>query len=287
MGFKDLHLKLKAFRLRTFRIGDVGNKKREEREFGKVPSWMVPVTHGYHVVENRSFRSELGSDPDLVVVQREQVDELELWFFGVFNSRIGDGVTKYLQSHLFDKNPEQSKLNSKSKETLEKAYLNARAKIRQAEKAEERKRIGSASALVINGEKLVITHMGDYRAVVCRDGKAHQVSRRHQQGTKRHLPHKLIPGVKRLLKVRKLASDIVGTKSAKSSEIVVGDEGIDSDTEFVILASNGIWEVMKQQEAVNLIRLMENPQEAAERLAKEAFTRMSRNNISCLVIRFD
>ncbi|GFY82780.1 protein phosphatase 2C family protein [Actinidia rufa] len=180
---------------------------------------MVPVTHGYHVVENRSFRSELGSDPDFVVVQREQVDELELWFFGVFNSRIGDGVTKYLQSHLFDKNPEQSKLNSKSKETLEKAYLNARAKIRQAEKAEERKRIGSASALVINGEKLVITHMGDYRAVVCRDG------------------------VKRLLKVRKLASDIVGTKSAKSSEIVVGDEGIDSDTEFVILASNGIWEV--------------------------------------------
>ncbi|PSR97927.1 Protein phosphatase 2C-like protein [Actinidia chinensis var. chinensis] len=293
MGFKDLHLKLKAFRLRRFLIGDVGNKKREEREFGKVPSWMVPVTHGYHVVENGWFRGELGSDSDSdsnsdsVVVQREQIDELELWFFGVFNARIGDGITKYLQSHLFDKNPKQSQLKRKSKDTLKKAYLNARAKIREAEKAEERERIGSASALVINGEKLVIAHMGDYRAVVCRDGEAHQVSRRHHQGTKRHWSHKLIPGVIRMPKVRILAWDAVGTKSPKSLEIKVGDERIDSDTEFVILASNGIWEVMNHQEAVNLIRHMEDPQEAAESLAKEALTRMSRSNISCLVIRFD
>ena len=75
------------------------------------------MTHGYHVVENGWFRDELGSDSDSdsdsnsnsdsVVVQREQIDELELWFFGVSNARIGDGVTKYLQSHLFDKNPKQ------------------------------------------------------------------------------------------------------------------------------------------------------------------------------------
>ncbi|GFZ10733.1 protein phosphatase 2C family protein [Actinidia rufa] len=260
-----------AFRLRRFLIGDVGNKKREEREFGKVPSWMVPVTHGYHVVENGWFRGELGSDSesdsnsnsDSVVVQREQIDELELWFFGVFNARIGDGITKFLQFHLFDKNPKQSQLKRKSKDTLKKAYLNARAKIREAERAEERERIGSASALVINGEKLVIAHMGDYRAVVCRDG------------------------VIRMPKVRILAWDAVGTKSPKSLEIKVGDERIDSDTEFVILASNGIWEVMNHQEAVNLIRHMEDPQEAAESLAKEAITRMSRSNISCLVIRFD
>ena len=44
-------------------------------------------------------------------------------------------------------------------------------------------------------------------------------------------------------KVRILAWDAVGTKPPKSLEIKVGDERIDSDTEFVILASNGIWEV--------------------------------------------
>jgi len=34
-----------------------------------------------------------------------------------------------------------------------------------------------------------------------------------------------------------------GTKQSKGSELVVGGDRIDSDTEFLILASNGIWEV--------------------------------------------
>ena len=46
-------------------------------------------------------------------------------------------------------------------------------------------------------------------------------------------------------------------------------------------------QVMKNQEAVNLIRHIEDPQEAAECLAKEALVRRSKGNISCLIIRFD
>ncbi|KAA8548829.1 hypothetical protein F0562_000513 [Nyssa sinensis] len=291
MGFKDLHLKLKAFRLRRFFIRDVGNRKNES-ENEKRPSWMMHISHGYHVVEHQSFRSggSNDSDSDSVVVQREQIEETELWFFGVFDPRIGDGVTKYMQSHLFDKKPKESHIGGKSKRTMKRAYLGARAKIRETEKKEQTWKVGSASAIVINGDKLVIADMGDYRAVVCRDGEAHQISRRHQQGTKRHWSRKLIPGAIRMPKVRILACDsgnAVGTKPSRSLEPAVGSERIDPDTEFVILASTGIWEVMKHQEAVNLIRHMEEPQEAAECLAKEALTRMSRSNISCLVIRFD
>lgn len=116
------------------------------------------------------------------------------------------------------------------------------------------------------------------------------------------------------------------TRAAKASkersEVAVGYERIGRDTEFVILGSIGIWEVrmktpelnclfsffenlgrddemyrfclyfllfdkaMKHQEAVNLIRHIEDPQEAAECLAKEALIRMTKKNISCLIIRF-
>lgn len=44
---------------------------------------------------------------------------------------------------------------------------------------------------------------------------------------------------------------------------------------------------MNNQEAVNLVRHMESPQEASECLAKEALTRMSKGSISCLVVRFE
>jgi serine/threonine protein phosphatase PrpC len=46
-------------------------------------------------------------------------------------------------------------------------------------------------------------------------------------------------------------------------------------------------QTMNNQEAVHLIGHLEDPQEAAECLAKEALTRMSKSNISCIVIRFD
>ena len=69
---------------------------------------MMPISHGYHVVEDQSFKGGADeSDYDSVVVQREQIEELELWFFGISDAQIGHGVTKYLQSHLFDKNPKE------------------------------------------------------------------------------------------------------------------------------------------------------------------------------------
>ncbi|KAF8401935.1 hypothetical protein HHK36_012886 [Tetracentron sinense] len=318
MGLKNLRRKLKAIRVRKFLRGDA---EINERETAKKPSWMTPISHGFHVVENRSFRGESEcSDFDSVVAQREQFEDLEVWFFGVFNAQMRDGVTKYMQSHLFDKNLKEvlrdpqttegfklcppkrcptyrqlivdvtSQIMRKSKETMRKAYLCTRAKISEGEKANERGKLGSTSVIVINGEKLVAANMSDYRAVVCRDGVAHEMGKRHQRRAKKHWSLNLIPGVWRKPRVSILACEsgnAAGSKPSKSSEPVVGVERIDSDTEFVILASNGIWEVMKNQEAVNLIRHLDDPQEAAECLAKEALTRMSKNNISCTVIRFE
>lgn len=283
MRLKDLYIKLKVFRLKRLLVRDGGRKKRKVK-VGKA-SWMMPVSHGYHVVEDQPFRNGSDeSDSDSVVVQREQIEELELWFFGVFDARIGDVVTKYMQSHLFDKKPKQSHIRRKSKEAMRKAYLWARAKMREAQEADadETWRVGSASVMVINGEKLVIANMGDYRAVVCRDGVAHQINSNHQHpAAKRHWSRRYFSG---MLACQR--GNTAESGQCKGSELAVGAEKIDSDTEFVIIASNGIWEVMKNQEAMSLIRHIEDPQVAAGCLAKEALSRMSKSSISCVVIRF-
>jgi len=292
MKFKNLRLKLKVFKLKRFLGG--GGRKRESENGKKKPSWMVPVSHGYHVVEEKDRSvvrtgesNELDSQVDSVVVQREQIGEHELWFFGLFHPVIGDGVTKYIQSHLFhSKHP--TEISRTSKEAIKKAYTSTRAKIRRTKKPEEMRRVGSTSAIVIDSENLVIANMGDYRAVVCKEGEAYQITTRHQLATKRHWSRKFIPvGAMWIPKVHIIASESGTAVATKSSEVIVGSERIDTDTEFVILASTGIWEVMKHQEAVNLIRQIEDPKEAAKCLAKEALARMSTRNISCLVIRFD
>ncbi|KAK4539215.1 hypothetical protein RGQ29_031938 [Quercus rubra] len=249
MGLKDLHLKFKAFRLRRFLIGD-GKRTKKGIEFTRRPSWMMPVSHGYYVVEDQSFRG--GSDDfecSSVVVQREPVGDIECWFFGVRRN---------------------------SKEIMRKAYLCARAKIRETYEADEIWRAGSVSALVMNAEKLVTAYMGDYRAVVCRNGVAHQISSCDQQSGKRHWSRRLMSGF-----------NFGKVKQPIGSELVIAAERIDSSTEFVIIASAGIWEVMQNQEAVNLIRHLEDPKEAAGCLAKEALNRMSKSSIACLIIHFD
>lgn len=61
---------------------------------------MRPMAYGYQVVEHNMARD--GSDYS-VVAQREEMDQIELWYFGIFDALIGDKVTKYMQSYFFDK----------------------------------------------------------------------------------------------------------------------------------------------------------------------------------------
>jgi len=86
-------------------------------------------------------------------------------------------------------------MRRKGKETLKRAYLGVRTKIREALKPEEICRIGSTSVMVINGEKLVIANMGDYRTVLCRDGVAYQTTGRHNQSAKRNWYSRLFSGI--------------------------------------------------------------------------------------------
>ncbi|KNA12957.1 hypothetical protein SOVF_121580 [Spinacia oleracea] len=257
----------------------------------KKPSWMVPISHGYHIVEGRSWRGEDEEleKPDNVVVQREEIDNLELWFYGVSDAGVGDGISRYLQSNLFDRKLKENLMIRKSKETMKKAYLDARTKL-ESDKQEKIVNAGSASAMIVNGEKIVMAQMGGYRAIVCRDGMAHQLGETHQYRGKRHWPHRLISGALRIPKVSIQACHSgkePNRTQGNTSELITVTERIDSETEFIILASIGISEVMRNQEAVDLIRHIDDPQEAAESLAREALARMSKSNISCVVIRFD
>ncbi|XP_021721890.1 putative protein phosphatase 2C-like protein 44 isoform X2 [Chenopodium quinoa] len=292
MKLKNIYSKLQVFRWKSLLKGsdDVdGGANVKGSKNVKKPSWMTPISHGYHILEARSWGGEEDEVEKLdnVVVQREEKEGLELWFYGVSDASIGDGISRYLQSNFFDRKFKESLVVKASKDTMRKAYLDARAKL-ESDKPE--KMVKSASAMIINGEKIVMAQMGGYRAIVCRDGMAHQLRVTHQYTGKRHWPHRLISGAMRIPRVRIQACHTGSESSRKqtdSLELIAASERIDSETEFIILASNGIFEVMRNQEAVDLIRHIDDPQEAAECLAREASMRMSRSNISCVVIRFD
>ncbi|KAH0868059.1 hypothetical protein HID58_075081 [Brassica napus] len=256
MGFWDFPFMQKAFRFERLVDGDVSRRKKK-------PFWLNPVSHGCYTIDRLSYIDRSPS-ADSVTVQREQQseEELEVWFFAVSDAGTGREIVKYMQNHIFDNEVTES--FRKCKEIMRRAYVE-----------EERSSGSAASVTVVDGEKLAMASIGDHRVVICRDGEAYQL---RAKSSTRKWSDFVFPVC--------YQGETDDESDSRDLELALVTEKISSDTEFIIIGSSGIWQVMKNQEAINLIRHMEDPQEAAKCLANEALNRISKSEISCIVIRF-
>jgi len=64
------------------------------------------------------------------------------------------------------------------------------------------------------------------------------------------------------------------------------EEVVDGSLEFLILASDGLWDVVSNDEAVAMVKPIEDPEQAAKRLLQEASQRGSADNITVVIVRF-
>jgi len=70
--------------------------------------------------------------------------------------------------------------------------------------------------------------------------------------------------------------------SPYTTETELGD-----DDEFMIIACDGLWDVVDDQGAVDLIRNVKDAQEASAILKQHALDNFSSDNISVLVVKFN
>ncbi|KAF3485537.1 hypothetical protein F2Q69_00054639 [Brassica cretica] len=153
----------------------------------------------------------------------------------------------------------------------------------------------AVTAILINGRKLWIANVGDSRAVLYRGGKTMQMSTDHEPRAERssiedrggfvsNLPGD-VPRVNGQLAVSRAFGD-KGLKTHLSSEPDIKHANVDSQTDILVLASDGIWKVMTNEEAMEIAKRVKDPQKAAKELTAEALRRESKDDISCVVVRF-
>uniref|UniRef100_A0A2N9GIV1 PPM-type phosphatase domain-containing protein n=1 Tax=Fagus sylvatica TaxID=28930 RepID=A0A2N9GIV1_FAGSY len=70
------------------------------------------------------------------------------------------------------------------------------------------------------------------------------------------------------------------------AEPEIQDQEIDEEIELIVLASDGLWDVVPNDDAVSLAQTEEEPEAAARKLTETAFTRGSADNITCIVVKF-
>ncbi|KAL1299542.1 hypothetical protein AAHE18_18G117900 [Arachis hypogaea] len=213
------------------------------------------VTHGFHLVKGRSYHAM----EDFVVAEFKQVDSNELGLFAIFDGHAGHNVPNYLRSHLFENILKEPDFWKDPENAVRRAYSITDSSI--LEKSGLAKQLSEDHEPHIESED--IKNRGGF------------VSK--------------FPGDVPRVDGRLAVSRAFGDKSLKkhlSSEPHVTVELVQDDVEFLILASDGLWKVMTNQEAVNTIKDIKDARSSAKRLTEEALNRKSTDDISCIVVKF-
>lgn len=249
------------------------------------------VKHGFHLVEGKS-----GHDmEDYIVAEYRYENNHELGLFAIFDGHLGDGVPSYLKDNLFNNILREPNFWTDLEAAIKHAYQSTNKFI--LDNATQLGPGGSTAvtAIVVDGKDLWIANVGDSRAVLCERGAANQITVDHEPDVERQNIEErggfvtLFPGDVPRVNGQLAVARAFGDQSLKahlSSEPDVRHVPIDSTIKFVILASDGLWKVIKNNEAVNLVKSIRDPQAAAKRLTTEAVARKSTDDISCIVIQF-
>jgi len=148
------------------------------------------------------------------------------------------------------------------------------------------------NAHTVTRRVLYTANVGDARAVLCSAGEAIRLTHDHKGSDKGEV--KRIKEAGGFVLNNRVNGVLAVTRSLGDSamkEFVVGTpytttvELKDSD-EFLILACDGLWDVLKDQEAVDLVRKETSAQKASEILVKHALDNYSQDNVTVLVVRF-
>lgn len=155
----------------------------------------------------------------------------------------------------------------------------------------------TAAMVVVVGSRIYLAHIGDTRIVVsCDNGETH-VTRDHKAnredekkrieelgGTVLFFGTWRVEGM--LAVTRSFGDGVLKTLIPADPEVDVRDVP-PSNMSVAIIATDGVWDVISNQEAIRTVRGASNPKEAAKTLVQEAFDRGSTDNISAIVVEFN
>ncbi|CAL4971433.1 unnamed protein product [Urochloa decumbens] len=261
-----------------------------------------PETAGHISSANGRFIYGVASSPgkrasmeDFSEARIDDVDGEKVGMFGVYDGHGGVRAAEYVKQHLFSNLIKHPKFISDTKAAIAETYNHTDSEFLKADSSQTRDAGSTASTAIIVGDRLLVANVGDSRAVICKGGQAIAVSRDHkpdQTDERQRIEDAggfvMWAGTWRVGGVLAV-SRAFGDKLLKQYVVAdpeIKEEVVDSSLEFLILASDGLWDVVTNEEAVAMIKPIQDPQEAADKLLQEASKRGSSDNITVVIVRF-
>ncbi|OIV95286.1 hypothetical protein TanjilG_07442 [Lupinus angustifolius] len=230
-------------------------------------------------------------------------------FYAVFDGHGGPDAANYVKRNamrLFfeDANMLRSYdtdafFMKKLEESHRKAFLRADLALADEQSVNSSCGTTALTALVL-GRHLLVANAGDCRAVLCRRGKAVEMSQDHRPS---YLPERRrveeLGGfvddgyLNGYLSVTRALGDWDLKNPLGAASPLIADPDIQMVTlteedEFLIIGCDGIWDVMSSQVAISLVRRglrrHDDPHQCAKELVKEALRLNTADNLTVIVI---
>eukprot|EP00262_Sarcandra_glabra_P006712 TRINITY_DN19206_c0_g1_i1.p1 TRINITY_DN19206_c0_g1~~TRINITY_DN19206_c0_g1_i1.p1 ORF type:complete len:277 (+),score=63.39 TRINITY_DN19206_c0_g1_i1:158-988(+) len=241
-----------------------------------------------------SFKGKRASMEDFYETRIAEVDGQMVAFFGVFDGHGGSRAAEYLKNNLFKNLSTHPKFIKDTKSAIVESFKQTDTDYLNGEKGQQEDAGSTASTALLLGDRLLVANVGDSRVVACRDGSAiplsvdHKPDRSDERERIENAGGFIIwAGTWRVGGVLAV-SRAFGNKLLKPyviSEPEIQEEEIDA-VEFLIIASDGLWNVLSNKDAVAIVQSISDAETSARKLTEEAYARGSSDNITCVVVRF-
>ncbi|KAJ3675235.1 hypothetical protein LUZ60_004277 [Juncus effusus] len=241
-----------------------------------------------------TFKGKRASMEDFYHATTHDVNGQMVAFFAVFDGHGGSRAAEYLKANLFNNLIGHPNFISDTKTAIVEAFKQTDENYLEGTKDNQKDAGSTATTALLIGDKLFVANVGDSRTVASKSGSAVALSVDHKpdRSDERQRIEKaggfiLWAGTWRVGGVLAV-SRAFGDKLLKPF-VIAEPEIQEEDTElidFIIIASDGLWNVISNKDAVDLVRGVSDAEAASRRLIEEAYARGSSDNITCVVVRF-
>ncbi|KAL1459993.1 hypothetical protein WDU94_011934 [Cyamophila willieti] len=196
-------------------------------------------------------------------------DDHKAAFFAVFDGHGGSSIAEYAMKHLHKRIVRRSEYNKSIVEAMEDGFLDIDQIMKEDHTLNGNECGCTAICVLIKNNLLYCANAGDSRAIACVNGMVYPLSYDHKPNNTREKKRILAAGgtvkfnrVNGMLAVSRALGDHQFKKNeslgprdqAVTALPDVTEQTLTPDWEFLVLACDGIWDVMSNQEVASFVR---------------------------------
>ena len=244
-------------------------------------------SYSYYEDKNLKYRQSM---EDIGILIPDLTNDYKVSLFGIFDGHGGTDVVKFVKSRL----PQLIKIYLNDLFPVEIAFKNAFKKVDEELKFFDSEYIGTTATLIlIKDNKIYCANVGDSKAYIIYDKAYKQISNDHKctnEDERKRINEIGGKIIKNRVMGQLILTRTLGDLYVKQFGVIntpdINVYDINETINYVIIASDGVWDVVDLDTITNMGKAGKNVGEFCKDIVKLALNKGTKDNVSCIVISF-